>query len=442
MFNNIAEEKIYMYYGFLNNETKVILDTSVLNHLFTDNIDIGAEVLGVLNLYKENVWIPYTVYDEFLKINNEDLINKKIRDYKKIGSELSNEYEKFNQEIQKIYMNVNKNNYHKWKVSEEKIVNKLKEIKEIIIESKKNIDENEYKKNIQIYLGETQKFVEQLYNNGQVGKKFGANEIIEICKEGSIRYECMLPPGYSDSGKKGIDKYNDLFIWKEILNYSRQESIADIIFLTDDNKTGNWWSKKSNEKTIHEYLKQEFYELNNDVEINIDFMTLTQFFEYCQGNYNIETCLKLEEEKQIEKLIKIYEDKICDELHSYVVCMDYTEICNEFYKSNDSEVYFGELELCSHSMQVMEQEIIYNINVKLPFSLVIADEDNEGDRFIYGEAELLVSAIIEIKQKYVKNCSIGNYTILTSKVVNEQDFSVDSISYITTSLTDPYDYYE
>src|SRR5690606_1035128 len=77
--------------------------------------------------------------------------------------------------------------------------------------------------------------------------------IAAICREGEQRFAAKMPPGFMDSAKGdgsnsvfsygGISyesKYGDLFIWKQIIEYSLSDPGRYIIFLTDDEKD-DWW---------------------------------------------------------------------------------------------------------------------------------------------------------------------------------------------------------
>lgn len=168
--------------------TKIILDTSVLNHLFSHNINIGAEILAILNLYKEDVWIPNTVYKEFLKIDEKKLIASKVKEYKDIGKCLKEEYNSFNQKVQNIFMKVDNNKlFEDWEEIKDKLNFKLNEILDTIEDKNESIDISNYKIKVESYFQETKKFVEYLYKNKKVGKGFTFTELIEICREGAVR---------------------------------------------------------------------------------------------------------------------------------------------------------------------------------------------------------------------------------------------------------------
>ena len=67
-------------------------------------------------------------------------------------------------------------------------------------------------------------------------------------------------------------------------------------------------------------------------------------------------------------------------------------------------------------------------------------EDNEGDNFMLGSAEILVSAIIEINQMYGKS-SLNKYALLGAKNIENKNLEVCNIKYEIISIIDPYDYY-
>ena len=79
-----------------------------------------------------------------------------------------------------------------------------------------------------------------------------------IEQEGENRYAAKTPPGYKDA-KKTENRFGDLLVWKEILNYAKSQEV-DIIFVTHDQKE-DWWNINSG-KTIGPRieLRKEFYE--------------------------------------------------------------------------------------------------------------------------------------------------------------------------------------
>lgn len=129
----------------------------------------------------------------------------------------------------------------------------------------------------------------------KIGKPFSFQEIIEIIKEGEVRYRNMLPPGYMDDDevykkKKGFQKYGDLIIWKEILRYSSVQKRPVILICND--KKEDWFNtdKKSElESPRHELLK----EFNDCIGSQIWIFTLVQFIDLLREKCKDETVLNL-----------------------------------------------------------------------------------------------------------------------------------------------------
>ncbi|HJR99758.1 MAG TPA: PIN-like domain-containing protein, partial [Flavobacterium sp.] len=81
------------------------------------------------------------------------------------------------------------------------------------------------------------------------GNPYSHSKIIEIIKEGEFRYANFLPPGYMDQKDKlGFQKYADLIIWKQIIEYSNNEK-KPIILIMDDLKE-DWWVLDKKRKPI------------------------------------------------------------------------------------------------------------------------------------------------------------------------------------------------
>jgi hypothetical protein len=91
--------------------------------------------------------------------------------------------------------------------------------------------------------------------DGQIGDPYISDELKEIYKEGAERYQHNRPPGYMDRGKAGEDggiyyfesraiqaQFGDLLIWKQLLCQAKSRKVADVIFVTDDDKE-DWWHK-------------------------------------------------------------------------------------------------------------------------------------------------------------------------------------------------------
>jgi virulence-associated protein VapD len=81
----------------------------------------------------------------------------------------------------------------------------------------------------------------------KVEPSFTKDEIDAINKEGKIRYQDLIPPGYQDDGKTNGNRFGDLIIWKELLRKAKSSNKA-IILVTADQKEDWLWIQKDKKK--------------------------------------------------------------------------------------------------------------------------------------------------------------------------------------------------
>ena len=111
--------------------------------------------------------------------------------------------------------------------------------------------------------------------NGRVGIPLTEDEISDIKEEGKKRYESKVPPGFCDNNKSESEKYSDLIIWKEIINYSKSNK-KNIIFITDDKKEDWFYTVKG--ETIGPRLELSI-EFEKETECSFYLYTMDQFLE-------------------------------------------------------------------------------------------------------------------------------------------------------------------
>lgn len=142
-------------------------------------------------------------------------------------------------------------------------------------------------------------FVEHLFD-GKTGLPFDAETLEQIAKEGEIRYQKEIPPGYKDNKKDSADdqyrRFGDLIVWKQIIEQAKSRN-KPIIFITDDKKE-DWWLEQSG-KTIgpRPEIVEEFYTLTNQ---NMWMYTVDKFIQ--------ETARKSKStvsEEVLEEIIKV-----------------------------------------------------------------------------------------------------------------------------------------
>lgn len=75
--------------------------------------------------------------------------------------------------------------------------------------------------------------------DGKVGHGFSNEELEKIKEEGASRYAAKIPPGFKDADKSSDNQYGDLVIWKEVLEFAKQQQVG-IIYVSSDVKD-DWY---------------------------------------------------------------------------------------------------------------------------------------------------------------------------------------------------------
>ena len=141
-----------------------------------------------------------------------------------------------------------------------------------------------------------------LFEN-KVGNNFSDEKLKDIYSKGIKRYADKIPPGYQDKSKPEPNKFGDLVIWNQILDYAKEKNLP-VIFISDDRKE-DWWLLNSG-KVIgpRPELRKEFYDtVNNQFYMYQPF----KFLEYA-NNY-IEIKIKQDTIDEVKDL-KPYNEEI------------------------------------------------------------------------------------------------------------------------------------
>jgi len=149
--------------------------------------------------------------------------------------------------------------------------------------------------------------------NDKILQEFEGEKINHIKKIGEIRYSNKTPPGYSDA-KKEENKFGDLIIWMEIMEYAKKIG-KPVIFISDDNKE-DWIWKLKDGKIIgaRPELIQEFYK---ETDQAFHLYKTNSFVKYgsIQLNENIDS-------GTIEEVTKINKEISLSEFAEYLGSLD------------------------------------------------------------------------------------------------------------------------
>lgn len=237
------------------NTATFIFDTNVFLNLYRYSNKTRNQLLESFEWLKTRIWMPYQVALEFCKDRYEviDEVNRRFDNLfletEKLVDNWTNvlrldsndsDIKELTQYMKNWVRKKKDSNYYVFNVANDEILNKVLEL-----------------------------------FNGKTGEEFSLEDKRSIEQEGEQRYADEIPPGYKDR-KKIRNKFGDLLVWKEILNYSKSQNV-DIIYVTHDQKE-DWWNISSG-KTIgpRVELRKEFYK---ETGHRFHMYTMTSFLAF------------------------------------------------------------------------------------------------------------------------------------------------------------------
>lgn len=252
-------------------ECVFVFDANVLLDFYSYTEKSINSLSSFLEKVKERLWIPHQVGFEFL--------NNRANTISKIKLTMIQTKNQLNKIPKNLDMDSN--------VVESELKKKYEKVLEIIDENINNLTE---------LISNEDKFKTQITNlfDEKVGKPYSDKELEIIEKEGKKRYENMIPPGYEDAGKLQ-NKYGDLILWKQTLDYAK-ENKKSIILITSEKKD-DWWLKGGEQRVQpHPSLIKEFREFTN-----FDFY-LYHFNEFLENaNKYLDSRIKGEVIKEVKE---------------------------------------------------------------------------------------------------------------------------------------------
>ncbi|USA53891.1 PIN-like domain-containing protein [Acinetobacter sp. C32I] len=279
-YSNVDDKKLKDIW--LSPNTRFIFDTSVLLNLYSYNDQTRKDFFQVLSQIDEKVWIPYHVALEYQR-NRAGVIVRRSQYFTDLQNKIS-EYNKLFQlnnnllsDIQKTY-SIQKTFPDVYSALSDLVGEIEKSIKEInskikekTIEINKLVSAHEGKRIFVTSSDSIRDKLDLIFKGNAIGQNIFQNqlELDKLFEEGEERYLYKTPPGFQDNDKNEIfsfdnlnykSKFGDLIIFKQMINYSQDKNIQNIVFITDDKKI-DWLSiiNQSGDKILgaRPELKQE-----------------------------------------------------------------------------------------------------------------------------------------------------------------------------------------
>lgn len=213
-----------------DDETVIAIDTNYLLSILRLEPNVAMKYINALEKNKDKIYIPYFVGLEF-SFNKSSVKIEKNDKLKHIDDKLDKIKNQLHETSTKISKLTNSNKLNDMLKISDNYVKKFKNL----IDDHSSIE----KRQKEIYL----KLLDII--DDLLGEKPDQDFIDDVEKQGKERYEEGIPPGFDDDSKEGVryfdslkyhQKYGDLLIWSEILEYFsyNNEDKKRLIYITDD----------------------------------------------------------------------------------------------------------------------------------------------------------------------------------------------------------------
>lgn len=336
---------------FMNDEYVVVFDTNVYLNLYEYSPHVTDAFINILSseCIKNKLYIPSTVKREFYKNYRKCRGRQRIK-IRDISQRLKTHTEDIQRKISKQLDELARLGFPNINELEENCRAKIEEVHQAF---------DDYEQNHRIYQRVCTKYfkqdkvfqlVQDIENADRALNPFTIDELYDLCEVGKQRYAASTPPGFADTkGKDGIEKYNDLLLWKEAIQLSKEKN-CNMIFVTDDVKP-DWRMKDSQGKMVfHSLLEEEFSKETGRIVLGLTAYELATILSEHHGlpiPDALESVLEITAEEYVDNLVK------SDEFIS--------ELSDELMSSSDS--YIDTESLSNYDGSYFELQEIYDIEL-------------------------------------------------------------------------------
>ncbi|MGR3895519.1 PIN-like domain-containing protein [Pseudomonas sp. 1176_21] len=213
------------------------VDANVLLDLYRYHERTRNSLLESMQNFEGELWLSRQASEEFFRNRNKVIVSSS-----KTFKEAKDEIEKLRNSIESTVSQLKGNRIIPADVADKM----LEEISPSIHNAQERIEEA--KRTHPNFLNEDDVLekVAALFE-GAIGDKFPDADLAKITAEAEERKTNKIPPGYLDDGKDGDRPYGDFFLWRQILDYSKNNS-KPILLVTSERKE-DWWEKLSGKTT-------------------------------------------------------------------------------------------------------------------------------------------------------------------------------------------------
>lgn len=257
-------------------------DTNILLNVYRYSPKARERLFEIWRKLNERIWLPNQVALEYLQ-ERLTVISHQLKPYKELQEVLDDAAERFTEKIKEFSKRHSFNSHTDAKKLEKILENAHNKIKKELKASSASYPD----------LLQSDSFWVEIthFFDKKVGEPYSEEDLSKSFKKAESRFKNQQPPGYQDVKKPEAERYGDVIIWFQLIDYVKSQK-KPLIFVSDDEKE-DWWLKHKG-KTIgpRPELIQEMLEKGG-----------TQFYLYT-GDRFLEYAaefLRLEDEPEVVK---------------------------------------------------------------------------------------------------------------------------------------------
>ena len=187
---------------FWQSNPVLIIDSNGWLDLYRFSPRTTKKVLEIFEIIQlEDHWLPAQVYKEFNN-NKEKVKRAEFNKYKSVNKELEKVLLKEKNDISSNIVKFSKFTFPKVNELGEEFISSLDLLQKKAKEYEEKIIGEISENRTMLENDEVNKFIDALEVGHRIGNNYSISELIEIYKEGEIRYKYKIPPGYEDKIEK------------------------------------------------------------------------------------------------------------------------------------------------------------------------------------------------------------------------------------------------
>lgn len=270
-------------YERLWKEGLIVLDTNVLLNLYRLPSTARDELISVLELLKERLWVPHQVALEFQRRRLTVIASerKATEDALAATSQFVDDIKERVDTLQ-----IDKRGLG---IKSQPLLDELTKANDQLVDAIKTTH------NFQLDISSSdpvrERLDELLMNRVGVGPT-NQEELDTLVASGEDRFKEKIPPGFADAEKdknpneasfifdhiKYQRKFGDLILWKQLIQHVKDSNIKTVLLVTGDRKEDWWWREQGKTIGPHPELIRE---IQREGSVNLFWMySSVQFVEH------------------------------------------------------------------------------------------------------------------------------------------------------------------